>query len=130
MPESDKTILAVYKSLDDENSGGRGSGVSGSRQQATESTGTREYSLRQQQEAGKIRMLGGGTWVERRSCGWVWQHSSGDYQIEQQREAAKLAGSIASTKNRGHVEARADWLVRGEKLQTESSRWWMKWRWR
>ena len=72
--------------------------------------------MRQQQEAGKIRMLGGGTWVERRSCGWVWQHSSGDYQIEQQREAAKLAGSIASTKNRGHVEARADWLVRGREI--------------
>ena len=35
MFESDKTILAVYKSLDDENSGGRGNGVqaAGSRQQ-------------------------------------------------------------------------------------------------
>ena len=64
--------------------------------------------------------------MERRSCGWVWQHSSGDNQTEQQRETAKLVGSIASSKNRGHVEARADWLVWGEKLQTESSRWWMK----
>jgi hypothetical protein len=43
MSESDKTILAVYKSLDDENSGARGNGVqtAGSRQQkvqAAEST--------------------------------------------------------------------------------------------
>jgi hypothetical protein len=27
VPESDKTILAVYKSLDGENSGGRGNGI-------------------------------------------------------------------------------------------------------
>jgi hypothetical protein len=38
MSESDKTILAVYKSLDDENSGARGNGVQ--RQQAA---GDRKY---------------------------------------------------------------------------------------
>ena len=37
MPESDKTILAVYKSLGDENSGG---GAMGFRQQTT---GNRKY---------------------------------------------------------------------------------------
>jgi hypothetical protein len=60
--------------------------------------------------------------------GWTAQQWSN--QREQQKDDVKVVGSIASTKNRGHVEARADWLVRGEKLQTKSSRWWMKWRWR
>ena len=39
MFESDKTILAVYKSLDDKNSGARGNGV--------QTAGSRKYSLRQ-----------------------------------------------------------------------------------
>ena len=44
MSESDKTILAVYKSLDDENSGARGNEM--------QTAGSRKHSLRQQQEAG------------------------------------------------------------------------------
>jgi|SouAtlMetagenome_1021521.scaffolds.fasta_scaffold77862_1 hypothetical protein len=43
MFESDKTILAVYKSLDDENSGARGNEM--------QTAGSRKHSLRQQQEA-------------------------------------------------------------------------------
>ena len=43
MFESDKAILAVYKSLDDENSGARGNEM--------QTAGSRKYSLRQQQEA-------------------------------------------------------------------------------
>ena len=86
MPESDKTILAVYKSLDDENSGRRGSGVSGSRQQATESTGTREYSLRQQQEAGE--------WQRNQDAGWRhmgWREVVCTQQQRSSRAAAGLA---------------------------------------
>ena len=43
MSESDKTILAVYKSLGDEDSGARGNEM--------QTAGNRKYSLRQQKEA-------------------------------------------------------------------------------
>jgi len=86
----------------------------GFKQQATGNRKYRQQGVQLEAAAGSRGMAEkSGCWVgahglERRSCGWVWQHSSGDYQTEQQREAAKLVGSIASSKNRGHVETRAD----------------------
>ena len=53
MPESDKTILAVYKSFDDENSGGREHGVqaTGSRQQKVQAVGSGRSGLGKQWRA-------------------------------------------------------------------------------
>ena len=54
MFESDKTIFAVYKSLDDENSGAPGNEM--------QTSGSRKHSLRQQQEAGE--------WQINQDAGW------------------------------------------------------------
>jgi hypothetical protein len=62
MFESDKTILAVYKSLDDENSGARGNEM--------QTAGSRKHSLRQQQEAGK--------WQRNQDAGWGHMGWRGD----------------------------------------------------
>ena len=66
-----------------------------------------------------------GCWVgahglDRRSYGWVWQHNSGGNQKEQQREDAKVVGSIVLLwwEDMGHVEA-SDWLVWRASLRTE-----------
>ena len=91
-----------------------GRGAMGFKQQATGNRKYRQHGVQLEAAAGSRGVAEkSGCWVgahglERRSCGWVWQHNSGDYQIEQQREAAKLVGSIASSKNRRRVEARAD----------------------
>ena len=62
MFESDKTILAVYKSLDDENSGARGNEV--------QTAGSRKHSLRQQQEARE--------WQRNQDAGWGHMGWRGD----------------------------------------------------
>ena len=80
MFESDKTILAVYKSLDDENSGARGNEM--------QTAGNRKYRQQkvQLEAAARSRWITekSGCWVgahglERRSCGWVaaqqWRQS-------------------------------------------------------
>jgi hypothetical protein len=69
--ESDKTILAVHKSLDDENSGARGNGVqtAGNRQQKVQAAGSM-YSLRQQLEAEE--------WQKNQDAGWGHMGWRGD----------------------------------------------------
>ena len=62
MFESDKAILAVYKSLDDENSGARGNEM--------QTAGSRKHSLRQQQEAGE--------WQRNQDAGWGHMGWRGD----------------------------------------------------
>ena len=78
MPESDKTILAVYKSLDDENSGARGNEM--------QTAGSRKHSLRQQQEAGE--------WQRNQDAGWRhmgWR----EVVCTQQQRSSKAAGGLA-----------------------------------
>ena len=78
MPESDKTILAVYKSLDDENSGARGNEM--------QTAGSRKHSLRQQQEAGE--------WQRNQDAGWRhmgWREVVCTQQQRSSRAAAGLA---------------------------------------